>query len=162
MGFSLLGCGDQTGNSSSKEVTPDVMLVDYFDATVGTDGGDCHSEYVLYTFDATHHRLSVFTQAADEEHETEKVYLVPLEAEKKCFEAIEEAGLKKWADMDDLYPLDGRRTVVKFRSGEEYIRCSTDEMPDGGERALDQVGAVLKSYALDEYFQETHEVTEGE
>ena len=155
--FGMIGCKkDDQEAKSSTEVVPDVMLVDYYDAVVGTVGGDRHKEYVLYTHDKDHHRLSVFVQESPDESEIETVYYVPLEAETRAFEAIREAKLKSWVDLEDGFALDGGVTVVKFKDGDEYIRCATDNMPEDGERLLDSIGLVLKEYALERYLVEIH------
>ena len=138
----------ETKNAATE---PGVMLVDYYDAVTGTDGCDSHREYVLYTYDETHCRLNVFIQPSPAESETETVYLVPAEAKDRVFEAIEKADLKSWVGLEDGNATDGGVTVVKFKDGDEYIRCATDNMPDGGERALGSVGAVLMGYAKEEY-----------
>lgn len=157
--MSLCGCKSdhQETKAAASEPEPGVMLVDYYDAVVGTEGGDLHREYVLYTYDSEFFKMSVYVQDSPEEAEIEKVYLVPLDARDRCFEAIGTAGLRDWPGMEKPYAIDGRRTVVKFRDGDQYIRCSTDEMPDGGEQALDSVGAVLMSYEKDEFLTEEQE-----
>ena len=153
LAMSFSGCknGDPKPETAASEPEPGVMLVDYYDAVVGTDGGDRHTECVLYTYDQANCRLSVFVQDSPEEPETETVYLVPAEARQRAYEAINDAGLKSWVDLDDGVALDGRRTVVKFKDGDGYVRCSTDNMPEDGERLLDSVGAVLRGYAKEEY-----------
>ena len=155
LAMAMFGCknGDQEPETAASEVEAGVMLVDYYDAVVGTDGGDRHIEYVLYTYDQTNCRLSVFVQGSPEEPETETVYIVPAEARQRAYEAINNANLKSWVDLNDGVALDGRKTVVKFKDGDDYIRCSTDDMPEDGERLLDSVGAVLQGYAKEEYRQ---------
>ena len=140
-------------NVSDTEMEADVMLVDYYTAVSGTDGNDSHKEYVLYTYDETHCRLSVFVRTSPSEPETETVYLVPAEAKDRSFEAIEAADLRSWVDLEDGNAIDGGVTVVKFKDGDGYIRCATDNMPDGGESLLDSVGTVLMGYAKEAYLQ---------
>ena len=142
-------------NTMMMQVEPDILIVDYYTAVVGTDGYDHHKEYALYSYDADLCRLSVYTKPSPEEEETEDVYYVPYEVFDRCMEVIYEENLQSWVDLTDGMAIDGGVTAVKFLDGRDYIRCATDNMPEDGERSLDKVGAVLRAYEKPEYWKET-------
>ncbi|MBR1732008.1 MAG: hypothetical protein IJ725_06215 [Ruminococcus sp.] len=143
-------------NSMVYEPEPDgafqeTMLVDYYTATVATDGGDNSRELVLYYYSDTEVRLSVFYKS-DGEDERRYNYIVPREALEKCQEIIKKYKLKDWNDKYEDTGLDCGVTVVKFRQDDgSYIRVSTDCMPDNGEAKMDEIGALLSGYAQDKY-----------
>ncbi|MBR0303227.1 MAG: hypothetical protein IJQ80_05210 [Clostridia bacterium] len=128
------------------------ILVDYYIGTVGTDGGDSYRELVLSYIDFYQAKLEVITYSAASGVETVTEYTVPYDAINMCFEAIDEEDFRSWADLEDYECLDGAITSLGYldRDG-EYIKVSTDKMPQDGESALDRVGAVLAEYIKNEY-----------
>ena len=145
----------QSANGSMDNV-PDkeeeIMLIDYYHATVATVGGDGYDEYVLYSYSDTEAKLSVYSKHYDDEKETQTDYIVPYEAVDKCYEVIEQSRFREWEYMDNTYGITGAIVVVKFRGDDgSYIRVSSEDMPDGGREALDSMGGVLSGYIRDEY-----------
>lgn len=133
---------------------PGILLVDCYSATVGTDGGDCHTELALYSSDdpltAT---LEVYELEPGEGNEETCVrYTVPYEAVDRCFGVIDEEGFRSWEGRGDLTCIDGVKYVCKFRNGDgSYTRVSSDEMPEGGIGSMGRVTAVLLEYVKEEY-----------
>ena len=136
------------------EVVPDVVLFDYYSGTTGTDGYDSHVEYVLSTYSREQHRLSVYVKNSPEEEETKTDYLVPAELSEKCYRAVCEYEMDKWADRDDLEPIDGAIVVLKYKNGEEYVRLSSEAAPYGGVAEMDSIGVMLTEYATPDHLEE--------
>ena len=130
----------------------DVMLVDYYDATVATVGGDRVYEAVLYEYSDTEAKLVIYQNYQGGEEMYSDTYIVPYEAVERCYKLIEENKLSEWNGTYPEIPLMGAETVCKFRGADgEYVRVSTDAMPDDGRSILDGIGAVMGGYAKDEY-----------
>ena len=136
------------------EIVPDILLFDYYSATTGTDGYDSHVEYTLSTYSRDQHRLSVYVKESPEEEETRTDYLVPAELSEKCYRAVYEYEMDKWADRDDLEPIDGAVVVLKYKNGEEYVRLSSEAAPYGGVAEMDSIGMMLAEYATPDYLEE--------
>ncbi|MBQ7475393.1 MAG: hypothetical protein IJS78_05670 [Clostridia bacterium] len=144
---------DYTAENTSvyrPEIVPDVLLIDYYTATVGTDGCDSYHEAALYTATGEYQKLLIINGGADGE-ETVTEYHVPPETSEKCFRVIFELELDRWDEEEDRTCLDGSVTTVKYRFGDDYKTASTNDMPYGGEGALDSVGRFLERYAAGEY-----------
>ena len=127
------------------------MLIDYYTATVGTNGGDCHYELVLSSAQDGKAKLEVINKEPEKE-ETRVTYLVPYEAVDRCYEVIDSAKMRKWDKIGKDDPIDGAQTVVKFKDDNgSYIRVSTDKMPENGEQSMNRIKTILAEYALPEY-----------
>ena len=128
-------------------VDPGTLLLDYYEATVATDGGDDSREITLTYYDPVQVKLDVYKDADEPVS-----YLVPYEAFDDCLGVMYTEGLESWEGMDDLISLDGVRKVVKIR-GEygDYLEVTTDSMPEDGERAFDSIREVLYKYVKEEY-----------
>ena len=129
---------------------PDTMLVDSYRAITGTDGGDGYDEYTLYSYDSDSAKLYVYHQQGDAS-ETETVYLVPGEVIGECYAAIERHMLRSWKTVTDPVAYDGATLVCKYKDGDQYVRVTSDKMPEDGEEAFSEIEAVLKSYIKPEY-----------
>ena len=132
------------------------MLIDYYTATVGTNGGDCHYELVLSTYRDGMEKLEVFEGDDFEggKKETCTAYLVPAEASSRCYQLIDNAKMRTWNDKYDDSAICGGVTAVKFLDDDgTYTRVSTDKMPDDGERRMGEIRALLSGYLKDEYLE---------
>lgn len=126
------------------------MLVDYYYAIVGTDGGDSKYELVLSKTQSASARLDVYKTEPDS---TEKstTYMIPYEAVTQCYEVIDSAKMREWNKKGYDSPVDGAVTVVKFRDDDgSYISVSTNKAPSDGERNMDKIKIILEGYATDE------------
>ena len=128
----------------------DVLLLDSYRATTGTDGGDGYDEISVFGYDKDHVTLAVYHQQG-EESETETRYLVPYEVVDKCYAVIEKYKMRSWKTLTDTIAYDGVKMVCKFKDGSEYVRVTSDKMPENGAKAFGEVEAVLNSYVRDEY-----------
>lgn len=126
------------------------MLIDYYEATVATVGGDEYYELVLL---ANNDRSVVIVDAywGDEEGETHKKYAVPAEVVDECYEAIEKCNFREWNSNPDYYGITGAYYVLNFKDGVTYTRVTSDHMPDNGKALMWSVGSIINRYITDEY-----------
>ena len=130
----------------------DVILIDYYDATIATVGGDRYYEAVLYEYSDTEAKLVIYQKDPEEEEERTDTYIVPYEAVERCLKLIEENKLATWNDTYPSMPLMGAETVCGFRGADGvFVRVSTDAMPEDGKGVLHSIGSVMSGYAKDEY-----------
>ena len=128
------------------------VVVDYYIGTVGVEEGNSYRELTLSYINYYEAKLEVITYSPSDEDEKIVEYVVPYEAVEMCFDAIDEEGLRSWADLEDYESLDGGLTAVRFlEENGEMIRVSTERMPEDGERALDRIGAIMAEYIRSEY-----------
>ncbi len=84
--------------------------------------------------------------------ETEETnYTVPYSAASRCDRQIERERLDRWDYIEDKTAIDGAVSTLRFRYMGQYYRVSTDDMPEGGEKSISSVGAILEEYVKDEY-----------
>ena len=159
IGFTMPEHGVTVNYSSKNSMvyepeTEGKMLIDYYTAVVGTNGGDRHYELVLSTYRDGLEKLEVFEGDDFEggKPETCTTYIVPSEASSRCYRIIEDSRMRVWNNKYGDSALCGGVTAVKFLDDDgTYIRVSTDKMPDDGESKMGQIRAVLSGYLKDEY-----------
>ena len=145
-------CASAKGADEVTEPEKDVILIDYYDATIATVGGDRYYEAVLYEYSDTEAKLVIYQKYPDEEEVETGTYIVPYEAVERCRKLIEENELAKWNDTYPSMPLMGAETVCGFLGADGvFVRVSTDAMPENGKSVLHDIGAVMTGYAKDEY-----------
>ena len=154
--LSLFGCSkpDNLDIDTYKGSKPGVMLADLYSRTVGTPMEMPYFEIVMYTLSDTHVKIAKYTDGgADDEKVT--TYHVPIEAAQKVFDVIRETGMDKWNDREDNVGLNGKLYVCKFPADNgEYIRVSSESMPENGTEAFNKVSSAMLEYATDEYIVE--------
>lgn len=134
-------------------ISREELLVDYYYAVVGTDGGDSSCELVLYTYSDTELKLSVFSKS-DGEDESRADYLVPVTAFEECEKVIKQNKFGVWNDKYDDIGMDGSKTVVKYKNDDgSYTRVSSDRIPDDGLKKMNDIQTVLRSYVQEQYKQ---------
>ena len=124
----------------------EIMLVDYYTAVTGTETDRGYTELTLYALNAESATLKVFRNDTGDGEEIVEKYTVPYEAVEKCLETAKKYKFADWRNLKDTYPIDGSVTIVKYYDGKQYIKVSTDAMPEGGERQLDEIARVMRSY----------------
>ena len=130
---------------------PGTILVDYYESTRATVGGDKHLEYVLrMTEEKDTVALEVYRRREDEE-ETCEHYEVPLEVVEQSFAIIDSKKLRSWNDKYNSGGLGGGVVVCRFFDGEKQIRVSTDRMPEDGHHILMSIGQAIAPYQKEEY-----------
>lgn len=131
----------------------DIMLIDYYRATVATVGGDDYREIAVFEYGNGKVKLKVF-QKVHGSDETCTTYIVPDSVVKECRKVIKKHNFSNWKNLKDGIGLCGAVTVVKYREKNgDYIRVSTENMPPDGDTQLSEVGTVLRRYVKEEYKQ---------
>ena len=123
----------------------DLMLVDYYDAVTGTDGGDRSYELVLNLTTDDSIRLDVYNASYGTE-ETCVSYYVDYGAVDESLDVIEKYKMNEWNQKDGI-AIDGTVTVCRFiLPGGGFERVSSDNMPEDGTEAFSTVRQVLEKY----------------
>ena len=130
---------------------PGTVLVDYYEATRATVGGNRPLEYVLRKTEEKETVVLEVYRGEEDEEETCERYVVPIEAVEQCFAIIDKNKLHNWNETYDGGGLGGGIVVCRFFDGEKQIRVSTDCMPEEGEHILESIGHVIAPYRKDEY-----------
>lgn len=122
------------------ELDESAFLFDYFREVVATVGGDGYDELVLYRrTDGDGLILAKYSKWGNG-NERRRLCIVPETILNDCLEAIDRHDMKNWKDG---FPITGARYVVKFREGDNLIRITSDEMPEDGMAAFDEIGNIL-------------------
>lgn len=123
------------------EINPENMLIDYYEATVATVGGNERDEFVLYDRDAEAGLILARYSKAEDEDETMLCCLVPEQTETDCQAVIRSYKMEKWKGG---LSLNGKEYVLKFKDSKgKMVRVSSEEMPEDGQEAFDAVGRTL-------------------
>ncbi|MBO4818742.1 MAG: hypothetical protein J5528_01270 [Firmicutes bacterium] len=130
---------EYTEDELAGKIDGERMVFDYYDAVVGTDGGDRYTELVLYRWEEDDLLLAKYTKEYGEE-ELVRVCRVPVSYLYDCLAAVNRNGMKSWKDGDGL---DGMVYVVRFKNGNDYMRISSEDMPEGGTKAFAEIKTVL-------------------
>lgn len=155
----LTACGTrnkhiENGEESVKYEAPvelpekdDVMVLDYFEGTQGTEDRS-YEELVLYTTDDPTVLLLRHYAADAEGKETVTEYRVSCHAAEICYTIMENYDMRHWEEMDDTVTLDGVLRSCKFYENGDYFRVSTEQMPENGETGLDEIRLTLQDYMI--------------
>ena len=130
---------------------PETILVNYYEATRATVGGDRHLELVLRKTEETDSVVLEVYRGWEDEEEICVCYVVPMEAVERSFQIIKDKKLDKWNEKYHSGGLGGGIVVCRFFDGEKQVRVSTDRMPENGQEILESIGSVIASYQLEEY-----------
>ncbi|MBR6766368.1 MAG: hypothetical protein IKM02_00285 [Clostridia bacterium] len=131
---------------------PGIMLVDCYRAERGTEEEGGYHEFVLSTGeDGSALTLDEYRSDGGGDGESRAAYAVPEEAALRCYEFIEKAGFRSWKLRNDLVGADGVMLVCRFYDNGSYIRVSSEEMPENGQKDLEDIWDILKAYACAEY-----------
>ena len=125
----------------------DVMVLDYFEGMQGTED-ESYEEFVLYTTDDPSVLLLRHYAADAEGEETVTEYHVSCHAAEICYTIMENYDMHHWEEMDDTVSLDGVLRSCKFYEDGEYVRVSTEQMPENGETGLDEIRLTLQDYMI--------------
>jgi len=125
----------------------DVMVLDYFEGTQGTEDRS-YEELVLYTTDDPTVLLLRHYAVDAEGKETVTEYHVSYHAAEICYTIMENYDMRYWETMDDTVSLDGVLRSCKFYEDGDYFRVSTEQMPENGETGLDEIRLTLQDYMI--------------
>lgn len=157
----LAGCSGDKNENNIKALPAGTMLIDCYRTEKAVDDSG-YFELVLYTTENSDMiRLSVYSKDNKDTDENHTDYLVPYEAAESCYKIIEKHHLNQWNDMKNTVSADGILTVCKYYSNGEYVRVSTEEMPQNGTEILDSIADVMSSYAKDKFLIEIQDTEVG-
>ncbi|MBQ6930059.1 MAG: hypothetical protein IJN27_07145 [Oscillospiraceae bacterium] len=157
----LAGCSGDKNENNIKALPAGTMLIDCYRTEKAADDSG-YFELVLYTTENSDMiRLSVYSKDNKDTDENHTDYLVPYEAAESCYKIIEKHHLNRWNDMKNTVSADGILKVCKYYSNGEYVRVSTEEMPQNGTEILDSIADVMSSYAKDKFLIEIQDTEVG-
>ena len=125
------------------------LLADYYDRVTGTEMEQPYYELVLYTYDEESLLLEEYREGGTED-ETVRGFKVGKDAYEKVIKVIIEDGMDRWNDLDDCITIDGEVYVCRFYRNGQVVRVSSDNMPEDGYRAFNDVRQTLASFVDEE------------
>lgn len=140
----MAGCGAQADKKEGELQMPEekkVMLADYYERMAGTADEQPYYELVLYTQDADHLLLEQYENGGTDQ-ESVTSYSVPKDVYTNVMDLVKTYDLANWNETGSE-SADGVYRVIKHYDNGTYIRVSTDQMPDDGLSAFDDVKQVL-------------------
>ncbi|MCR4611605.1 MAG: hypothetical protein K5644_06875 [Lachnospiraceae bacterium] len=141
-----------TPNLTVAEGEERIMLVDYCHKTVGTNGGDGYNETVLYYTKDGKCEVHYFSQYEYEGEMSHSIYEVDNKVIEDVYKILRELDMASWNEKykNSKYVITGAAYVVKFRLNDgEYVRVTSDNMPEDGIRKAYNIAACLDEYAND-------------
>ena len=127
----------------------DLILIDYYDRTVGTEEKQAYFEILLYTYDDKKLLMEAYENGGSENEIISK-YLVPHKVFDEINEIIKKYKMNKWNDIDGKC-IDGRINILKFYDGKDLIRVSSDNMSEDGTKAFAEIYNELNEYRIKDY-----------
>ena len=152
--FSLFGCNKnkQFNIETYRDAQKNTMLLDYYERVVGTPEQQPYYELVLYTYSDTQALLEEYDDGGTD-HETITRYLVPIEAAQEMLTAVRDSGMANWNEHEGT-AICGMAYVCKFPDGKgDYIRVSSENMPQDGTRAFGTVCSAMRKWTKEEYME---------
>lgn len=150
--LSLFGCRKNTqfDIETYHDAEKNTMLLDYYERVVGTPEEQPYYELVLYTYSDTQALLEEYNDSGTD-HEPVTRYLVPIIAAQEMLTAVKDSGMVNWNKRDGI-AICGMAYVCKFPDGKgDYIRVSSDNMPEDGTRLFGTVCAAMRKWTRDEF-----------
>ena len=139
--------GSELINGFTEKDEEQVLLVDYCKKTVATVGGDGYSETVLYQNRDGSCEVHYYSKYEYDKAEKHSGYSVDPAVIDAAYKIINDNRMVQWNHKYDSFGMEGAEYILKFRgSGGEYIRCSSEHMPDDGLSIMGSVNALLNDY----------------
>lgn len=152
--LSLFGCNQnkQFDIATYHDAEKNTMLLDCYERVVGTPEEQPYYELVLYTYSDTQALLEEYNDGGTD-HETVTRYLVPIKAAQEMLNAVKDSGMVNWNKREGA-AICGMAYVCKFPDGKgDYIRVSSDNMPEDGTKHFGAVCAAMRKWAKEEYIE---------
>ena len=128
-----------------------LMLVDYFQRTVGIEEKEPYFELVLYALNDGSLLLEKYVDGGSDQ-EIVTTYKVPAEVYDRALEIIRNRELDSWNELDDHISLDGVSFVIRYYDHEKHTRVSSDRMPHNGLEAFREIKGLLLEYTAMPYW----------
>ena len=145
--FGCTGSKPELAASTAKPASPEECITEenclfyYYEAVVATVGGDESTMYKLYKYTDTELILVKNRQYPDKD-KSKDYCIVPASVLDDCMKVVKKykMGKGKWLNGDGIV---GMVYEVGFMKDGEYVRVSSESMPDNGIDAFDAVCKVL-------------------
>ena len=116
------------------------LLVDSYEATIATVGGDGYNEYCLYQKDDVY-EIHYFRKY-EGENETHEAYLTDKKCSDELFAYIEKEKLINYEGLS-FGGMTGGIFVIKFKEGDKMIRISSDNVPYQNHYVFSEIRNIL-------------------
>ena len=128
-----------------------VMLIDFCKKTVATVGGDGYSETVLYQNRDGSCEVHYYSKYEGDTKESHSAYSVDKAVIAEAYEIINQNKIAAWNEKYNGPGMDGAIYVLKFRTNSgDYIRATSDNMPDDGIAILYSVNDCMNSFVKED------------
>ena len=150
----ITGCGDGCAADMTGNATDGDMLVDYYTKAIveveAWEEEPGYYEQVLYIKDAENLKLEVYVDGGTDAEE-KTTFTIPYEAWDRCQEAIRKHKMGKWNGRKKNITVEGKITVTRFRNGNDYVRVTSEDMPENGLEGMEEIHNILAEYVKSEY-----------
>ena len=143
----MFGCSKKPEPITDIPASPEEAMTDanlvfyYYEAVTGTVGGDCSVAYRLYRYNGTELVLSRTDHTTDDE-EISTYRLVPASTLDDCMKVVKKykMGKGKWINGIGI---TGGYCSAGFYKKDEWIKVTSDNMPDNGQEAFSAIHKIL-------------------
>ena len=121
-----------------------VLIMDYFERTVGTPEEMPYEELILYAGDETHALLEHFENGGTP-GETKTVYRVPVNELESVYTFLREKDVESWSDLSRAVSLCSKLYTCRFAGKDALCRISSEAMPENGDTLFLEIKTLLSS-----------------
>ena len=125
------------------------ILVNYYCKIIYEEGYTSSEMVLTTTNDIKKVRLDVYTK--EDDIEQRKTFYLPVTVIDECMQWIKKCEMNTWNNLQDPSTLDGKILVCKYLHNGNYIRVSTECMPENGDKMLEEIANIISNYVSDEY-----------
>jgi len=136
------GPGSITEDEIAEVLDESSVLFDYYEETTATVGGDGYDEIVLYEYPSGTGMIMARYSRSGGNEETRRLCIVPESVLDRCMAVVGSCGMREWKDTAGM---TGRIYVVKFKDGDNLRRVSSEEMPEDGMDAFNEIREIIFS-----------------
>lgn len=137
-------------HTNKQEYPKEQMIINYYSKTYSLDKYDSHEMVLSTTSDSSKIRLEIYKKV-DNNAETKTTVYLPNTVIDDCMKWIKECKMNTWNQDSQGISLDGKLMVCKFYFNGEYIRVSTDCMPENGEQMIEKVANIISKHVSQKY-----------
>ena len=137
-------------HTNKQEYPKEQMIINYYSKTYSLDKYDSHEMVLSTTSDSSKMRLDIYKKL-DNNAETKTTVYLPNTVIDDCMKWIKECKMNTWNQDSQGISLDGKLMVCKFYFNGEYIRVSTDCMPENGEQMIEEVANIISKHVSQKY-----------
>ncbi|MBR5796481.1 MAG: hypothetical protein IKY26_10085 [Erysipelotrichaceae bacterium] len=121
------------------------MLINYYSKTYHVNGYSSYEMVLSTTPQPNEVKLDIYTKQEDANETCSTIYL-PINVVEECMKWIQKCQMNQWNENENTESLDGKLLVCKHYFNGEYIRVSTDCMPENGEQMIEEVANIISKH----------------